>query len=46
MTLTPGKRKLCGISGMTYLTAAEKKEVEEFMAQFGGQFIVTEKEDK
>ena len=45
MTLRSGKRKLCGISGLVYLTDAEKKEVEEFMLQFGGQFIVTEKKE-
>lgn len=45
MTLTPGKRKLYGVSGLIYFTPAEKKEVEEFMKQFGGQFIITEKED-
>ena len=42
MTLTPGERKLYGFSGMVYLTEKEKKEVEEFHLQFGGQFAITE----
>ena len=42
MTLTEGPRKLYGFSGMTYLTEKEKKEVEEFHKQFGGEFVITE----
>ena len=42
MTLTAGQRKLYGFSGMVYLTEKEKKEVEEFHQQFGGQFVINE----
>ena len=42
MTLTEGPRKLYGFSGMVYLTEKEKKEVEEFHKQFGGQFVMNE----
>lgn len=42
MTLKPGKRKLYGMSGLVWLTDDEKKEIEDFHKQFGGQFVVTE----
>lgn len=44
MTLTAGKRTLYGISALIYFTDTEKEEVESFMKQFGGQFIITNKE--
>ena len=42
MTLTEGPRKLYAISHMVYLTEKEKKEVEEFHKQFGGEFVINE----
>ena len=42
MTLTAGQRKLYAISHMVYLTEKEKKEVEEFHKQFGGEFAINE----
>ena len=43
MTLTPGERKLYGMSGMVWLTQKEREEIEEFHKQFGGQFLIMEK---
>jgi hypothetical protein len=44
--LTPGERKLYGMSGLVWLTEKEREEVEDFHRQFGGQFVITDTNNK